>query len=99
MACPKRSVWATGDSIDQSNIDQEAIQAFVGAPHGVSVTKGVFITTSAFTQPAKDYASGIPARTILIDGYRLVSLMINYRVGAQIERSYDVVDIDEDIFE
>ncbi|ASN37931.1 restriction endonuclease [Arthrobacter sp. 7749] len=82
-----------------SNIGRETIQAFVGALHGVSATKGVFITTSAFTQNAKNYASSIPTRTILIDGKRLVSLMIKYRVGVQIERSYDVVDIDEDFFE
>lgn len=99
MTCPECSVCATRDSIDRSTIDRETIKALVGALHGVSATKGVFITTSAFTQHAKDYASGIPTRTILIDGNRLVSLMIKYRVGVQIERRYDVVDIDEDFFE
>ncbi|MHA7242775.1 restriction endonuclease [Paeniglutamicibacter antarcticus] len=82
-----------------SNIGREMIQAFVGALHGVAATKGVFITTSTFTQNARDYAANIPTRTILIDGKRLVSLMIKYRVGVQVEQSYDVVDIDEDFFE
>ena len=59
----------------------------------------MFITTSAFTQHAKDYASGIPTRIIMFDGNRLVPLLFKYRVSVQIERSYDVVDIDKDFFE
>ncbi|MFI7744176.1 restriction endonuclease [Kocuria rhizosphaericola] len=59
----------------------------------------MFITTSAFTQNARDYAQNIQTRVILIDGKRLVSLMIKYRVGVQVRQSYDVVDIDEDFFE
>lgn len=49
--------------------------------------KGVLITIRDFTQNANGYASTIAARTILSDGKRLVSLMIKYRVGVQIERS------------
>ncbi|MFJ4169969.1 restriction endonuclease [Paenarthrobacter sp. NPDC089714] len=80
-------------------VGREAIQAFVGALHGFSASKGVFITTSRFSQGAKDYAAGVGTRTILIDGARLVSLMIKYRVGVQVKRSYDVVELDEDFFE
>ena len=82
-----------------NTVGREAIQAFVGALHGVSASKGVFITTSRFTQGAKDYAANIPTRTILIDGTRLVNLMIKYRVGVQVKQSYDVVELDEDFFE
>src|SRR3954464_3056586 len=48
-----------------NNVGREAIQAFVGAMHGLAASKGVFITTSGFTQGAQDYAKGISARTIL----------------------------------
>ena len=82
-----------------NTVGREAIQAFVGALHGVSASKGVFITTSKFSQGAKDYAANIPTRTILIDGTRLVSLMIKYRVGVQVKQSYDVVELDEDFFD
>jgi restriction system protein len=82
-----------------NTVGREAIQAFVGALHGVSASKGVFITTSRFSQGAKDYAANIPTRTILIDGTRLVNLMIKYRVGVQVKQSYDVVELDEDFFE
>ncbi|REE04252.1 restriction endonuclease [Citricoccus muralis] len=82
-----------------NNVGRETIQAFIGALHGFGAGRGVFITTSTFTQNARDYAKSIPTRVILIDGQRLVSLMIKYRVGVQVEQSYDVVGIDEDFFE
>lgn len=84
---------------DGNTVGRETVQAFVGALHGMAASKGIFITTSTFTQHAKDYAARIPTRPILIDGKRLVSLMIKYRVGVQAKQSYDVVDIDEDFFE
>lgn len=82
-----------------SSIGRENIQAFVGALHGVGATRGVYITTSAFTESARQYARGIPARVILIDGERLVSLMIKYNVGVQTTREFRAVALDDDYFE
>jgi restriction system protein len=84
---------------DGNTVGREAIQAFVGALHGVGASRGVFITTSAFTSGARDYAKAVPSRVILIDGARLVGLMIKYRVGVQVKQSYDIVELDEDFFE
>jgi restriction system protein len=84
---------------DGNTVGREAIQAFVGALHGVGASRGVFITTSAFTSGARDYAQAVPSRVILIDGARLVGLMIKYRVGVQVKQSYDIVELDEDFFE
>lgn len=82
-----------------SNVGRETIQAFVGALHGAGASRGVFITTSSFTDQARSYAASIPSRVILIDSVRLVNLMIKYRVGVQVKQTYDVVDLDEDYFE
>jgi len=82
-----------------SNISRETIQAFVGALHGVGASKGVFITTSDFTANAREYVKAIPSQVILIDGGRLVDLMIEFKVGVQKVATYEVVDIDEDFFE
>ena len=82
-----------------SNVGREYIQAFVGALHGVGATRGVYITTSSFTESARQYARGIPARVILIDGERLVSLMIKYSVGVQTAREFRAVAIDDDYFD
>ena len=82
-----------------NNVGRESIQAFVGALHGVSASKGVFITTSAFTPSARDYAKSVSTRIILIDGPRLAGLMIRYGVGVQVTQTYDVVEVDEDFFD
>jgi restriction system protein len=82
-----------------SNISRETIQAFVGALAGVGASKGVFITTSAFTPGARDYANSVAARVILIDSNRLTNLMIDYQVGVQSRSTYTVVDVDEDFFD
>jgi restriction system protein len=84
---------------DGNTVGREAIQAFVGALHGVGASRGVFITTSAFTSGARDYVKAVPSRVILIDGPRLVGLMIKNRVGVQVRQSYDIVELDEDFFE
>ena len=36
---------------------------------------------------------------VLIDGERLARLMIKYRVGVQVARTYTVMKLDEDFFE
>lgn len=84
---------------DGNTVAREAIQAFVGALQGVGATRGVFITTSAFTSGARDYVKVLPSRVILIDSARLVGLMIKYRVGVQVKQSYDIVELDEDFYE
>ena len=82
---------------DGDTVGREVIQAFVGALHGVA--RGVFITTSAFTSGARHYVKAVPSRVILIDGVRLVGLMIEYRVGVRVKQSYDIVELDEDFLE
>lgn len=73
------------------------VQGFVGALSG-KADGGVFITTSRFSPGAVDWVRTVPARIILIDGRRLAELMIEYGVGVQVERTYRVVEIDEDFF-
>jgi restriction system protein len=82
-----------------NNISRETIQAFVGALHGFGATRGVFLTTSAFTPGASEYANNVQSRVILIDGQRLVGLMIKYRVGVQVRQTYTSVEIDADFFD
>lgn len=84
---------------DGSTIGRETIQAFIGALHGVGATRGVFITTSSFSRQAQEYATNLPTRVVLIDGERLVALMLRYRVGVQVKQTYEIVEIDEDFFE
>lgn len=82
-----------------NNVGREPIQAFVGALHGFGATRGVFLTTSAFTSGAVEYAQKVQSRIILIDGAKLVELMIAYRVGVQEKQQFSAVEVDEDYFE
>ncbi|MCS6589533.1 restriction endonuclease [Curtobacterium flaccumfaciens] len=82
-----------------NNIGRETIQAFVGALHGFGASRGVFLTTSAFTPAAISYTTNVQSRVILIDGERLISLMIKYRVGVQIRNTYTAVEVDADFFD
>lgn len=82
-----------------NNIGSEAIQSFVGALQGHGVEHGVFITTSAFTAPAQEYATRLLGKIILIDGNELASLMIRYKVGIQTKQTLEIVQLDEDFFE
>jgi restriction system protein len=82
---------------DSNSVGRPDLQAFVGALSG-KADSGVFITTSRFTDGAREYAKNVPTRIILIDGKRLTALMIRYGVGVQVRETYTVVEIDEDFF-
>lgn len=81
-----------------STVGRPDIQQFVGAVHGVqSAGKGVFITTSRFSEEARRYAAGMKNPVIiLIDGPRLAELLIHYEVGIKVVDVVKLVRIDED---
>ena len=74
------------------------IMRFVGALAGQRATQGVFITTSRFTQEAKDYASSSQYKIVLVDGERLADLMIEHDLGVSIAVTYHLKRIDSDFF-
>lgn len=82
-----------------NNVGGEAIRAFIGALSLKAASRGVFITTSDFTPAARLDATSARSRIVLIDGQRLASLMIKYRVGTQVKETYHVMEVDEDFFE
>ncbi len=82
-----------------SSVLRPDVQSFVGALQGQQANQGVFITTGRFSSGAIKYARSVPTRVVLIDGPRLAELMIRYRVGVQVKRTLQIVDVDEDFFE
>lgn len=82
---------------DGNAVQRPEVQGFAGAVHG-RADSGVFITTSKFSQGARDFVTSTPTRIVLIDGERLSSLMIRYGVGVQVRKTYTEVEIDEDFF-
>ena len=80
-------------------IDRPRIHEFAGALLGKQGDRGVFITTSRFTQGAHTEADRINARIELIDGAKLAQLLVVYGVGVQTEETVVLYGLDEDFFE
>jgi len=80
-------------------VDRPKIHEFAGALLGKQGDRGVFITTSRFSQGAIDEAERINARIELIDGARLAELLVLYRVGVQSVQTVDLYRLDEDFFD
>jgi len=82
----------------QNTIGRPEVQKFVGALQGQRARKGVFITTSTFTNDARQYAGNIENKLILIDGIQLAQLMIENDVGVSTSARYEIKKIDSDYF-
>lgn len=74
------------------------VQAFAGSLMGVRGRKGVFITTSKFSDDAHDYVSRIDNKIVLIDGPKLASLMVDFGIGVNTVSTYEVKRVDADYF-
>lgn len=81
----------------QNVVGRPEIQAFYGALAGQRAKKGVFITTSAYTAQAVDFARSVEG-IVLIDGARLADLMIENEVGVS-ARTIKVPKLDSDYFD
>lgn len=92
------TVYIQAKKWSQGTIGRPEIQKFVGALHGKHAKKGIFITTASFSKEAKDYATSIDPKVVLIDGQRLAELMIDYDVGVSRVASYNVKTLDSDYF-
>lgn len=79
-------------------VGRPEIQKFAGALQGQRAKKGVFITTSTFSNNARDFSSKIDNKIVLIDGRELAKLMIDNNVGVSKVASYEIKKIDSDYF-
>jgi len=75
------------------------VSSFSGSLEKAKATKGVLITTSWFTDDAKEFVKQIGKRVVLIGGEELTNLMISNNVGVTLEASYEVKKLDLDYFE
>lgn len=83
---------------EDSVVGRPEIQKFVGALHGHNASKGVFITTSKFSEDANRYATGINLKIVLVDGQKLAQLMVDHGVGVSTSEIYEIKKIDSDYF-
>lgn len=79
-------------------VGRPEIHKFVGALHGRRARKGVFVTTSTFTNDAIEYAAQIDTKVVLVDGRTLARLMILHDVGCSPAQTFVVKKLDSDYF-
>jgi restriction system protein len=84
---------------DNTPVGRPDVMQFAGALHGQKANKGIFITTSRFTDEARSYVSQIGSKIVLIDGEQLTNLMIENDVGVSTVSLYPVKRIDNDYFD
>jgi restriction system protein len=82
-----------------TTVSRPEIQKFAGALQGKKTKKGVFITTSSFTEEAKTFAETIENKIVLIDGNSLADHMIDCDIGVVTADTYDVKRLNTDFFE
>jgi restriction system protein len=82
----------------ENTVGRPLIQQFAGALQGQRARKGIFITTSAFSQTAQDYVSRLDSKIVLIDGETLAQLMIDFDIGVATVATYALKRVDSDYF-
>jgi restriction system protein len=84
---------------DSNPVGRPDVMQFAGALQAQKANKGIFITTSRFTDDARRYVSQIGSKIVLIDGEQLMALMIDNDVGVSTISLYPVKKIDADYFD
>jgi len=84
---------------DNNPVGRPDVMQFAGALQAQRANKGIFITTSRFTDDARSYVSQIGSKIVLIDGEQLTNLMIEHDVGVSTISMYPVKKIDTDYFD
>jgi restriction system protein len=90
-------IYTQAKRYTKNKVGEKDIRNFKGAMDG-NVTKGIFVTTSNFDAKAMESAKNSGNKIILINGEKLVELMIKYNLGVQIKTTYNIKEIDEDFF-
>ncbi len=91
-------IYIQAKRYNENKVREKEIRNFIGAMSG-DTTKGVFVTTSEFDEPAIKKAHDAHHTIILIDGRKLVDLLYQYSVGVQVQDIYEVKVVDDSFFD
>lgn len=83
----------------ENPVSRPEIQKFAGSLEGQRAKKGIFITTSDFTDGAKEYVNRIEKKIILINGQELAEYMFKFNIGVSKAGEYILKKIDMDYFD
>ena len=92
-------IYVQAKRYSESSVGRPTVQSFTGAMDGGGCSKGIFVTSSKFTDDARSFANGLTTKRLrLIDGLEFAKLMIQYGVGIQTVRTLPISKIDQDFF-
>lgn len=81
-------------------VGRPIVQQFVGSMDFVQANKGVIITTSQFSKEAYDFIHKIVGKkVVLIDGEQVAALMLEYNIGVNRSKVYEVKELSNDFFD
>jgi len=92
------TIYLQAKRYTNTTVGRPDIQAFVGALEMKRARKGVFITTSRFSNEALEYIAMIEKSVVLIGGKQLAELMIEHDLGVATKETYKIKAIDTDYF-
>ena len=93
-------IYIQAKKYDPDNpVGEPALRNFAGALDIFGTNKGVFVTTSDFSKPARNYAERISKRIVLIDGKELARLMVLRGIGVRTQTTYEVKQIDKEYYD
>lgn len=82
-----------------SPVGTSEINGFIGALTTRGASKGVLITTSTFSEAARQIANGVnQVKLSLIDGNQLALLMIDHDCGVAVDKPFITKRVDSDYF-
>ncbi|MEO9169470.1 MAG: restriction endonuclease [Aestuariivirga sp.] len=76
-----------------------AVRDFLGSLETRRANKGVFVTTGQFSLPAMMVVKSVTRRITLINGQRLVELMIRHGIGLKKVKSFNYQEVDNHWFQ
>ena len=82
----------------QATVGRPDVQGFAGSLDGERARKGIFMTTSTFSNEARDYVKRIEKRIVLVDGQQLAGYMLDFGIGVNPVTNYEVKRVDSDYF-
>lgn len=82
-----------------ANVSAPDVREFIGALSLKKARKGIFITTSDFNSDAYEDVKKSEKNIILINGEKLVELMIENNVGTKTKKSFHIKEVDYEYFE
>ena len=92
-------IYVQAKRYTDNKVSSGEIRDFFGSLDRFKANKGLFVTTSTFSQAAKETADMLSKRIVLIDGLFLTRLMIRFDIGCRVEEVVYIKKLDEDFFD